>query len=481
MAAENTPTDTATTDTGSTDTGSTDTATTDPASRTVPGVEALHIAKPAPVINGAVESYLFLSKRQQMRQLEPGTYEQQNLNVMPFYEIITLTGDHLGHPGLSIHMQAIAGLDLNDVYFDNRFIADPIYGYIQLKNQFVDARIGRQMIFAGATQGLHIDGGRIAIVTPAHLGIDGYGGLLVSPRQGPDWYQNERPSGFDDFGRGLSDWKREGDFAVGGRIFFRYEETANIGVSLLQISDNREVASRLLGADMNLAPARWMSLVGRTNIDLTTLALRDAGGFMDFFIGPMVNLGVHFRHVDPSLYIANTSIFSVFSNEKHNAVGGSLAVTPTRRFSVDASYSHLLHQYLNPTDEGWSPEIVFGHQLDVDARFKFGALTHYGFVRGGFGRVARYDTAVNQIRLGSLIPFGQSGVKAALNAYLDLYQEADTDQPVGIMGDVNCFYYTDHIRTGATFSMAKTPYAETEMRGMFTFSYNFVKTFSNQE
>jgi hypothetical protein len=458
-----------------------DSSETDPASKNVASLEALRIAQPAPTVNGAVESYMFLSSRHQMRQLEPGRYEQQNLNVMPFYEIISLTADHLGHPGLSVHLQAIAGLDLNDVYFDNRFIADPVYGYIQFKTRYVDARLGRQMIFGGATQGLHIDGGRLTIVTPVHLGLDGYGGLLVSPKQGPDWYQNERATGFDDFGRGFTDWKREGDFAVGGRLFFKYEETANVGISLLQVSDNKKTSSRLLGADMSLAPTNWMALIGRANMDLTTMALRDAGGFLDFFIGSAVNFGVHYRHVDPSLYIANTSIFSVFSNEKHQAVGGSLAISPSSRFSIDMAYSHLFNQYLNPTDDGWTPEFVFGHQLDVDARIKFGALTHYGFVRGGFGRVARYDTAVNQIRLGTLIPFGQSGVKGALNAWLDFYQGADTDKPVGVLGDISCFYYTARIRTGATFSVAQTPYAETEMRGMLTFSYNFLKKFSNQE
>ena len=454
---------------------------TDPATEVVQSTESFIVPKPAPRVNGSLESYMFLSQRHQMRQRAIGEYEQQNLNVMPFYEIITLRADHLGLDGLSIHFQGIAGLDLMNVYLDNRFIADPVYGYFQLKNRIVDFRIGRMMVFSGASEGLHIDGGRLTVMTPAHLGLDVYGGLLVSPKQGPDWYQNERAENFDEFGRGYTDWKREGDFAVGGRVFFRFEEKINMGVSLLQLSDNRQTATRLLGTDILFTPAEVMSLVGKSNIDLTTMQLRDAGAFLDFYFGRAVNVGAHFRHVDPTLFIANTSIFSVFSNEKHNAVGGSLAITPIEHLTIKGAYSQLFYQFLETDDGGWTPALELGQQIDVDASFKFGKLTHYGNARVGFGRVARNLDAVNQLRFGALIPFGASGIKSALNYYMDFYQGTDLDGQMGVLGDIGVFYYTERIRTGATFSVGETPASDAELRGMLTFAYNFVKTFSNQE
>ncbi|MBN2716821.1 MAG: hypothetical protein JXX14_13300 [Deltaproteobacteria bacterium] len=453
----------------------------DPAVKVMQSSVSVDMAKPAPRVNGSLQSYMFMSQRRQMQMSEPGRYERQNLNVMPFYEIITLRADHLGLDGLSIHFQGIAGVDLLNVYLDNRFVADPVYGYIQLQNRVIDARLGRMMIFSGAAEGLHIDGGRITLFTPAHLGLDGYAGLLVSPRQGPDWYQNESTDRFDEFGRGYTDWKRDGDFAVGGRLFFRYEEVINMGVSLLQLSDNRETAARLLGTDLLLTPADWMSLTGKTNIDLTTMALRDAGAYLDFFMGSKVNVGAHYRHVDPSLFIANTSIFSVFSNEKHNAVGGSLAIMPIKRLTIKGAYSQLFYQFLDADDEGWTPAMELGQQIDADAIVKFGQLAHFGNARIGFGRVARDLTAVNQLRIGALIPFGSSGVKSALNYYMDFYQDTKLDGQTGILGDVSVFYYTSRIRTGATFRGGKTPYSEAEIQGMLTFAYNFMKTYSNQE
>ncbi|MBN2524903.1 MAG: hypothetical protein JXR76_00830 [Deltaproteobacteria bacterium] len=456
------------------------TATVDPAAKVIERA-SFSVPRAAPRISGTTESFMFLSQRQQMRQRNPGEFERQDLTVMPFYEILSLRADHLGHPGLSVHLQAIAGLDLADVYFDNRFIADPVYAYIQFQNRLLDAKLGRQMIFSGAAQGVHIDGARISFITPFHLGLDGYAGLLVSPKQGPDWYQSERASDFDKFGRGLTDWKREGDFAVGGRLFFRYEEAANIGVSLLQLSDNRETAARLLGTDLHIAPASWISILGNTNLDLTTFAMRDATGRLQFNIGDTANVGVEYKHVDPTLYIANTSIFSVFSNEKHNAVGTSVGLTLVKRLKIFAAYHQLFYQYLKDDDGEWKAAGETGQKIEVDTTLRVGPAAHYGVARAGFARTGRDGAAVNQVRVGGLIPFGSSGIKSSMNAYLDFYQEPVMDQNYSILTDVGVFYYTERMRTGATFRVGSTPWSDMELQGMITFAYNFLKTFSNQE
>lgn len=457
-------------------------ATVDPASKQVQSIKELSVPKPKPRLSGSLESYMFLSQRTQMRQLDTGTYARQNLNVLPFYEIMTLRADNLGHPGLSVHLQGIAGLDLADVYFDNRFIADPIYAYVQFKHKILDAKLGRQMIFSGAAEGLHIDGVRVSVHTPLYLGIEGYAGLLVSPKQGPDWYKNERASDFDEFGRGFTDWEREGDYAVGGRLFYSVSDKTNAGVSLLHLAKDSETATQLLGVDLDMTPVKWMSIFGKANVDLTTLAVRDASGYLDFFIGESSNVGLHFKHVDPTLYIENISIFSVFSNTKHNAVGASFGVTPIKRLSFDASYSQLFYEYFeSDTETEWAPTREGGQQIEADATLRFGNMDNFGTARLGVGRVAREQSAVNQIRLGGLIPLGNTGLKSSVNAYIDVYQQPILDQEYSVLGDVGIFYYTSKIRTGASFRAGETPYSDAELSGMITFAYNFLTTFSKQE
>ncbi|MBN2344068.1 MAG: hypothetical protein JXX29_23190 [Deltaproteobacteria bacterium] len=459
-----------------------DSSAEDPASKQVQSVEELSVPKPKPRLSGSLQSYMFLSQRTQMHQLDPGSYARQNLNVMPFYEIMTLRADNLGHPGLSVHLQGIAGLDLADVYFDNRFIADPVYAFVQFKHKIIDAKLGRQMVFAGAAEGLHIDGVRVALHTSLYLGVEGYAGLLVSPKQGPDWYQNERANDFDEFGRGFTDWKREGNYAVGGRLFYKVSDKTNAGVSLLHLARDSETATQILGADLDMTPISWMSIFGKANIDLTTLSVRDAGGYLDFFIGETSVVGLHYKHVDPTIYIANTSIFSVFSNEKHNALGASFGVTPFAQLSIDAFYSQLFYQYYDVDDTNdWETTTESGHQIDVDATYSFGEADHFGNARFGVGRIARAEAAVNQIRLGALIPLGATGLKSAVNAYVDVYQEPILEQNYALLGDVGIFYYTPRIRTGATFRAGETPYSDTELSGMITFAYNFLTTFSKQE
>lgn len=450
----------------------------DPASKAIQSVNELKIPQAQPRISGSVQSYLFLSQRTQMKPLAPGAYARKNLNVFPFYEIMSVRADNLGHPGISVHLQTIAGLDLADVYLDNRFIADPVFAYVQFQHKGLDAKLGRQLIFSGATEGLHIDGIRLSYHSPLYLGLEAFAGLLVSSNQGPDWYQDELTNDYDTFGRGFTDWEREGDYAVGGRIFYSVSDQTNAGVSLLHLEKHSEVASQLLGADLDMAPAKWISIFGKANIDLTALALRDAGGYIDFYIGSKSNLGVHFRHINPTIYISQTSIFSVFSNEKHNAVGASFAVLPIKRLSLDMSYSQLFFSYYETDDAQWKPTTQTGHEIEVDASFKFGSIEHFGIARIGAGRIAREQSAVNQIRLGALIPISTTGLKSSANAYIDLYNEPILNRNFSVLGDVGIFYYTPKIRTGASFRAGYTPYSDTEISGMVTFAYNFLTTFS---
>ena len=188
------------------------------------------------------------------------------------------------------------------------------------------------------------------------------------------------------------------------------------------------------------------------------------------------------------------SIFSVFSMEEYDAVGGDLRVKLLGWLSLRAGYHHHFYSYLDSDGSGGATgEMETGHRADggVTARCveKPDALVDLGYTwqtEGGLG--------VHQVRLGLLVPLFVEGLGANAHAYLDVFDEAwnspydegeaagssgDASR-LGILGDIGLSYRTEDLEVGGSFGAGATPYARQELRGMVKLAYQFDTGFAER-
>jgi len=432
-------------------------------------------------ISGRSRSELFMSQKPRVRHLGGGRYGVRSDNVFPFYETIELRADEIGHKGLSIHFQGWAGLDLADVYFDQRVVADPTYLYLQFRDYGADIKIGRQAIYSGTTQGLTLDGIYASYESPIHLGIEALGGLVVSPYRGPEWYR-EQPAdlGYDDFGAGFSDWEREGDYAVGGRLFYRMSGKVSAGASILHVTELDEVDRQLFGVDLDMTPLKWFGATGNATMDLLSTRLREANLALDFYPIDVLTLSAEYRHADPTLYLSHMSIFSVFSMEEYDSVGGMVRLKPLDWLGMHAGYHQHFYSYIEDVSDGvdvlYEDEIELGYEVHAGISANFG-VQQAGLVLFDYRRLGGDEQGINQLRLGTMIPLGMPQLRASANVYLDFYDKEVNEADVGFLGDLGLFYGNETIEAGGSMAAGANPYAQHEVRGMVKFNYNFDVSF----
>lgn len=436
-------------------------------------------------LSGRSRSEMFFSQRPRMTDLGGGRYGVRPVNVFPFYETLELRADEIGHRGLSIHFQGWAGLDLADVYFDQRFVADPTTLYLQFRDYGADFKVGRQQVYTGAARGLHLDGAHLSYETPIHLGVEALGGLVVSPYRGPEWYREQPASlDYDDFGAGFSDWDRDGDYAAGGRIFYRVAGKVSAGVSLLHVTELHEVDRQLFGAELDTTPVSWLGATGNAVMDIRSAKLQEANLGLDFYPHRVVSFGVDYRHADPTLYLSHMSIFSVFSTEEYDAVGGTLRLAPLAWLGFHAGYHHRFYSWIEQQtladgSEEVGATVDQGYELNVGANARFGGSGD-GLVRLDYRRLGQEEQGLHQLRLGALVPVGVPGLRASANVYLDFYDEEVNSADTGFLGDVGLFWGSGPFDVGGSFAAGLTPFAEHELRGMLRFNYRFDVSFVEQ-
>jgi len=468
----------------------------DPASDP-PEVEEEELEEPAPRtrVSGRLRSEMFFTQQPRMRHIGDGRYAVRSDNVFPFYQTIELRADELGHPGFSLHFQGWAGLDLAEVHFDQRFVADPTYLYLQFRDYGLDFRVGRQMLFSGVTRGLHIDGAYAAYETPIHLGIEAHGGLVVSPYRGPQWYR-EQPDGLgnDEFGAGFSDWQREGEYAAGGRVFYRVSGKASAGISALHVTELDEVDRQLLGADLDVTPVRWLGVSGDAAFDLHAARLQEANLALDVMPLEVLSVSAEYRHADPTLYLSHMSIFSVFSNEAYDSLGSTVYLDPLGWLGLHAGYHHRFYSYAVETDavagtESYGSEVDTGYEVAVGAAARYGSRSD-GRVVLDYRRLTESEIGIHQLRVGAIVPIVVDGLRAAVSVYFDIFDEpvgplyddevdatSGATSQLGFLGEAGLYYGNGTLEAGGSVTAGATPYAAHEVRGLLKLIYNFEVSF----
>jgi hypothetical protein len=444
-------------------------------------------------VSGRLRSEMFFTERPRMRSIGAGRYAIRSERVFPFYETVNLRADELGVKGLSVQFEGWAGVDLADQYFDRRAVADPTYLFVQYRDHGAELRLGRQLAYTGVTRGLHFDGLYAAYETPANLGVEVLGGLVVSPDLGPDWYRDQPTSpGYDDYGAGFSDWDRQGDYAVGGRVFYRLAGRVAVGVSVLEVTELEETDRRLLGVDLDFTPLSWLAATGNAALDLVASRLQEANLAIDVNPIRQLTLSADYRHADPTLYLSHMSIFSVFSTEEYDAVGGAVRVRPIDRLQLYASYHHRFYSYLERSEGTAAAPATYAAAVDMGYEVGGGAAAQLGAKRAGtvvidYTRQGESDYGVHQVHGGVIIPIAVDGLRATGNGYLDVFDDAwnapygsvdgvsgaSAIKKIGFLVDAGLFYGNGRFEVGGYASHSATPYVRQETRGMLKFLYNF--------
>jgi len=132
-----------------------------------------------------------------------------------------------------------------------------------------------------------------------------------------------------------------GEFAFGGRAFWRPSYGNELGLSFAEIISGSVLARQDVGLD-----GRWVIL---SNLSATASGIfaiqaqrfSDADLTVHWQAIPDVEVFAKGAHVSPDLYLPMTSIFSVFAETNRDTVGGGAFWQATPRLGVSGEYNRL--------------------------------------------------------------------------------------------------------------------------------------------
>jgi hypothetical protein len=243
---------------------------------------------------------------------------------------------------------------------DGRTVAGDIglaYAEGTLGRDRVLVRAGRQLLFEGAGRGLHVDGAWLRTDLLGGFGATLYAGVPIRLR-------------FFDF-RGL--------VAAGGRVFWRHSSDTEIGLSFVHVMAGGRPSQQDIAMDGRywlhnsfslVGLARWSSLAVLTpvaqaiprpsdvraggsvvtNAKTASGVLADGGSAWQRATQPLkeaelaliwqpldsAQFVLRYRRTDPTLFLSQASVFSVFSDERRDQAGVFMALDPLRSVSINA-------------------------------------------------------------------------------------------------------------------------------------------------
>jgi hypothetical protein len=226
-----------------------------------------------------------------------------------------------GVDDLNIQLSAWGQLSsLKDsIYSDTTGDIDLLYIQGSLFKRRLSLTLGRQLISGGAARVLQIDGVNATVAIAKGFGITAYAGAPTVSR----------------FNYPV------GEFAFGGRAFWRPSYGSEVGVSFLEIISGSVLSRQDLGLDgrYTILPNLWASASGILSLQESRFS--DAGLEVHWQIIPTVEAFVKGQHYSPDLFLPMTSIFSVFAETNRDAVGGGVFWQALPRLGLYGEYNRL--------------------------------------------------------------------------------------------------------------------------------------------
>ncbi len=287
--------------------------------------------------------------------------------------------------------------------------------------------LGRQVQTAGAARFARFDGLTADVRTNSGFGATAYGGFTVLPRWNARPSYHHLGSAFDTLVESpdaLPEPKRSGEWLAGGRLGYAHDSLLAVGVGVHEQRTDSELERRNAALDLRLSPLEMLDVYGRVIADLDTPGLADAKAAADLYPIEPLHLALEYRRVTPNLLLSKQSVFSVFSTETFDELGGEIGYEVSERIEVgagqwvewlglgDLATRTQLHARVSPESERVSVQLVYTrvsepengyHSTRLSARWQVAhpvalVAEHYAYF---------YDEEING--------FGMSSVEA-LNA-----------------------------------------------------------------
>jgi hypothetical protein len=179
---------------------------------------------------------------------------------------------------------------------------------------YADARAGRFVLATGAVHPVQIDGAHVIARAPWGSAVETFGGVPVVPRFGARSY----------------------DWLVGGRVAQTVASTLTLGLSYVQRREDGEIANEEVGADVALAPARWLDVAAFGAYDVTSPGVAEArvsaaARWADW------RFELFGSQISPGRLLPATSLFSVLGDLPSQTVGATARWRAAPRLDLLAS------------------------------------------------------------------------------------------------------------------------------------------------
>jgi hypothetical protein len=288
--------------------------------------------------------------------------------------------------------------------------------FVRFRRGPVSVGLGRQLVTGGAARYSRFDGLTVDGLIGSGFEALAYGGLTALPRWGarPGYYNLGASSdvALKD-PAALPPSGRSGYLTGGARLGWSGSKVAG-QLSFHEERDHGELSHRSLGADAQFRPLDRVSVFGDAILEMDARRLSDARLWVDAAPTKPIDLSLEYRHTEPALLLARTSVLSVFSTSAYDETGASARARITSRLSVDAT-GYL--QIYDDSQPGARSELSARFVTDRDG----GSL-----VRLAHARLVAPDNGYHSIR-ASLSQRFTPRLVGTLEAYLYLYDRVVLD------------------------------------------------------
>jgi hypothetical protein len=335
--------------------------------------------------------------------------------------------------------------------------------YVRLHRGPLSVRIGRQLITGGAARYARFDGAGVEALLGSGFEAAAYGGMTALPRWGarPAYYNLgassdvvlRNPAALPPSGR-AGYWTGGARFGwaapkVGGQLSFHEQR------------DHGELSHRSLGADAQFRPLDQLAVFGGAIFEMDATRLSDVRLWVDGSPAKPVDLSLEYRHTEPALLLARTSVLSVFSTSAYDETGGEATVRATQSLSFEgAGYLQLY--------DGGGP----GGRTEESAKFVVDG-SRRTLLRLSHARLLAPENGYHSVRASFSQRFLQT-LTGTLEAYFYLY-----DRAVHEYRSSSVFAGTLTMRPDRVFgvmlagSVAQTPFARLDAQALIQVTCDF--------
>ena len=367
--------------------------------------------------------------------------------AVPVFELVSLRATDFRLPGIDDMAVVVSGwgtVALADPQISNgdgkRAQGDLDIAFVEAKalRRRVGARLGRQLIMAGAGRNLAFDGLTLTVRPIRWVGATAQAGVPVTPRFAVD----------------------RGDALVAARAFVKPAFDGEAGVSFLQVLDNGQIARRDLAIDARLVPVSWLPLAlsGFALWSLPEQRLGEGNLTATWQVERRFQVSGDYRRSAPDLFLPRNSIFSVFSQETRDEAGGYFYARLLPRMRVQGDY----HVIVDAAGTGHDASVKLTGTLGRDGRTLAGVESRVLAPPGNGYTLAR---AFAQVRATPLLT-------ATADASAFFLREDVNGQRRSFVGAATVGYdFLPRWRALVTGIGSVTPFAERSFEGMVKVAY----------